>query len=179
MWPTARWNRSASDDNCDKREVQTLLTCNHQTPESQAHSKLYSSERNFLLHDQGQHASCSKLTRKKLAVEQNSLIIGFYYTSMPLTQLPTLIPFCRQRNTERQNIIKCTTGRAIAQAVIRRLFTAVARIRAQGESMWDLWWTKRHSDSSSPGPSVFSRQYHSTAAPYSPMFHLGDGQWVH
>jgi hypothetical protein len=36
------------------------------------------------------------------------------------------------------------SGRAMAQAVSRRLPTAEARVRSQGQSMWDLWWTKWH-----------------------------------
>jgi hypothetical protein len=31
--------------------------------------------------------------------------------------------------------------------------------------MWDLWWTKWHSDRLSPSTSVFPYQFHSTGAP--------------
>jgi hypothetical protein len=47
-------------------------------------------------------------------------------------------------------IPKSATGRAMAQVVSRRPLTAEARVRYQGQSMWDLWWTKWHWDSFFP-----------------------------
>jgi hypothetical protein len=51
-------------------------------------------------------------------------------------------------------------GRAIAQAVSRRLSTAAACVR--GQVMWDLWWTKWHWGSFSPSTSVSPANHHST-----------------
>jgi hypothetical protein len=64
--------------------------------------------------------------------------------------------------------------RAIAQAVSRRFLIAEAWVRAQaspsgvcGGSTWTGF---------SPSPSAFPCTHHSTAAPYSLICHLGDGQ---
>jgi hypothetical protein len=54
-------------------------------------------------------------------------------------------------------------GRAIAQAVSRRLPTAAARVRARVRSSeWDLWWTKWRWGRFSPSPSVSPANLHST-----------------
>jgi hypothetical protein len=56
-------------------------------------------------------------------------------------------------------------GRAIAQAISRRLPTAAARLRAQVRSygtIWDLWWTKWHWGRFSPSTSVSHANSHST-----------------
>jgi hypothetical protein len=49
------------------------------------------------------------------------------------------------------------------------------RVRFQGSpcGICGKWYWDRFSTS----PSVFPCQYHSTAAPYSLMCHLEDGQW--
>jgi hypothetical protein len=52
-------------------------------------------------------------------------------------------------------------GRTIAQAVSRRLPTAVARFRSR-VVMWDLWWTKWHWDRFTPSTSVSPAKSHST-----------------
>jgi hypothetical protein len=49
-------------------------------------------------------------------------------------------------------MINTPKGRAIAQAVSRRLPTAAARVRSK--VMWDLWWTKWHWGRFSPSTSV-------------------------
>jgi hypothetical protein len=41
-------------------------------------------------------------------------------------------------------LVKTYNGRAMAQAVCRQPLTAEVRVRLQGQSMWDLWWTKWH-----------------------------------
>jgi hypothetical protein len=58
-------------------------------------------------------------------------------------------------------------GRTIAQAVSCRLLTTETRIRSQ--VMWD--WDTVFSESFG-----FPRQYHSSAASYLLVRHLGDGQ---
>jgi hypothetical protein len=60
-------------------------------------------------------------------------------------------------------------GSAIAQVVSHQLFTLEAgfapRAVHMGFQVDKVLW--------------FSHQYHSTVAPYSLMYHLGDGLWVH
>jgi hypothetical protein len=41
---------------------------------------------------------------------------------------------------------RSVSGRAVAQAVSRRLPTASARVQAPSQVMWDLWRTERHWD---------------------------------
>jgi hypothetical protein len=56
-------------------------------------------------------------------------------------------------------------GRAVAEAGIRWLSTAAARVRSLGSGKWDLWWTKwrrgRFSQitSVSPGKTVYSTNF--------------------
>jgi hypothetical protein len=56
------------------------------------------------------------------------------------------------RNLPDTSYITTILGRAVAQAVRRRLPTAAARVRAQ--VMWDLWWTKWHWGRFSPSISL-------------------------
>jgi hypothetical protein len=51
---------------------------------------------------------------------------------------------------------------AIAQAVSRWLPTVTARVRARGQVMWDLWWTKWHRGTFSPSTSISPANLHST-----------------
>jgi hypothetical protein len=64
----------------------------------------------------------------------------------------------------------------IAQAVIHRLLTAEARLRAQVGPRGVSGGQNDTGIGFSPSPSVFPCQYHSTAALYSLMCRLGGGQ---
>jgi hypothetical protein len=68
----------------------------------------------------------------------------------------------------------------IRRAVLfcRRLLTTEARVRAQVTSRRICGGQNGTGTGSSPSPSVFPCQYHSTAAPYSLMYHLGAEQWT-
>jgi hypothetical protein len=52
-------------------------------------------------------------------------------------------------------------GRGVAQAVSRRLPSAMARVRVRAD-MWGLWWTKRHWGRFSPSTSASLANHHST-----------------
>jgi hypothetical protein len=67
-------------------------------------------------------------------------------------------------------------GRAIAQAVSRRVPTTEARPRAQVSPCKICCGQSGTGTGFSPSPSVYTCQYHSIAAPYSLMYHLGAGQ---
>jgi hypothetical protein len=58
-------------------------------------------------------------------------------------------------------------GRAVDQAVSRRLPTAAARVPSQ--VMWDLWWTKWYWGRFSPSASVSPANHHS--AKYSMLIY--------
>jgi hypothetical protein len=47
-----------------------------------------------------------------------------------------------------------------------------------GQSMWDLWWTKRTLNRFFSESSISPCKYHHTAAPYSLMYHMEAGQWA-
>jgi hypothetical protein len=66
-------------------------------------------------------------------------------------------------------------GRAVAQAVSRRFHTAEARLRYQVSPCGICGGQSGTGSGFRSSPSVFPCQYHSTAAPYSLMYHLGDG----
>jgi hypothetical protein len=65
-------------------------------------------------------------------------------------------------------------GRAIAQAVSRRLPTAVVRVGAQ--MRWDLWWTKWFWDKFSPSTSVSPANSNSTDCSTFIIYHPGLAQ---
>jgi hypothetical protein len=76
-------------------------------------------------------------------------------------------------------VVSCSTvevGYAIAQAVTRRLLTAETRISAQVSPCGICGWQSGTGTGFSPSPSDFPCQYRYTAAPYSLIYHLGDGQ---
>jgi hypothetical protein len=70
-------------------------------------------------------------------------------------------------------------GRAIAQVVNRWLFTSAGRASAQVSPVGFVVDKVALGQVFLKSPSVFPCQYHSTAAPYSLMYHLGDGQRTH
>jgi hypothetical protein len=74
--------------------------------------------------------------------------------------------------------VELTRGHVIAQAVSRRLLTSEARVRYQGSPCEICDEQSGTGTGFSPSPSVFPCQHHSTAAPYSLMYHLGNGQRV-
>jgi hypothetical protein len=78
-------------------------------------------------------------------------------------------------------IFKHKRGRAVAQAVSRRLLIAERRPGFAPRAVYVGYEMDKVSDTEkgSPSPSVFPCQYHSTAAPYSLMYRLVDGQWVY
>jgi hypothetical protein len=69
-------------------------------------------------------------------------------------------------------------GRVIARAVSRRLLTSKAWVRTQGSQCGICGGRSGTGTGFSPNPSVLTCQYNSTAAPYSLMYHLRDGQWA-
>jgi hypothetical protein len=71
-----------------------------------------------------------------------------------------------------------TSDRIIAQVVSRQLLLAEVRIRSQ-DSPCGICGAQCHCDRFLSESFGFPRQYHSIAAPYSLMYHLGDGQWAH
>jgi hypothetical protein len=71
------------------------------------------------------------------------------------------------RQTEAINMSRrAVKGRAIAQAVSRRLPTAAARVRSQ--VMWDLWWTKWHWGTSVSPANSYSTDYSTLIFIYHP-----------
>lgn len=64
------------------------------------------------------------------------------------------------------------------KAVRRRLLTADARFRLQGSPCGICGGRSGIGTGSSSSPSVFRCQHHSTAALYSLLYHVGDGQWA-
>jgi hypothetical protein len=78
----------------------------------------------------------------------------------------------RLRRSLRRHALTNFLGRAIAQVARRRLLTAEARVHGIYVGQSDT------GTGSSPSPSVFPCQYHSTVSPYSLIYHLGGGQWT-
>jgi hypothetical protein len=69
-------------------------------------------------------------------------------------------------------------GRDISQAVSRRLLTAKARVCFQGSPYGICGGQSDIETGFYPSLLVSPCQYHLTAAPYSLICHLGDGQWA-
>jgi hypothetical protein len=67
---------------------------------------------------------------------------------------------CTRKSRDSKLRIVKVKGRAVAQAVSRRLPTATVRVRVRA-GVWCLWWTKRHWGRFSPSTSV-SPANHST-----------------
>jgi hypothetical protein len=68
-----------------------------------------------------------------------------------------------------------TRGLAIAQAVSRRILTAEPRVRSQVNTCGICGGQSGTGTGFSPSPSVFPCRYHSTATPYSLIYHPGHG----
>jgi hypothetical protein len=71
-----------------------------------------------------------------------------------------------------------TLTTALAVPVSRWNLTAEARVSAQVSPCGIYDGQSGTGAGFSLSPSVFPIQYNSTAAPYSLMYHLGDGQWA-
>jgi hypothetical protein len=79
------------------------------------------------------------------------------------------------------NVASCNAQEAfylIAQVVSRRVLTAEARVRVHVSQCEICGRQSGTGTGCYLSPSLFPCQYHSTAAPYSPMYHLGAGQSV-
>jgi hypothetical protein len=93
-----------------------------------------------------------------------------------------MIPFNNQRprpskeNERKVSPMFCPVwGRAIAQAVSRQLLTAEARVCSQDSPCGNCGGQSGTGIGFFPSALVFPYQYHSTDAPNSLMYHLGDG----
>jgi hypothetical protein len=129
---------------------------------------------------------CLHICENPLTLLISALKMGAAYTSETQALLPTSQPCKDSRGLTstvhyRESLnslitlisltfVTITEGRAIAQAVSRRLPIAAARVRAQ-VSLWDLWWTKWHWGRFSPSNSVSPANCHSTDCSTFMIYH--------
>jgi hypothetical protein len=84
-----------------------------------------------------------------------------------------------EKEASRRKIYRKLLGCTIAQASTRWLLTSESRVRSQGVPCEICGGQNGTQTCLSPSSSVHPCQYHSTAAPYSLMYHLGVGQRVY
>jgi hypothetical protein len=133
-------------------------------------------------YSEGVVGSCMVLTPQHMLLrteEKHEIFQSGLLVPQPRFEPHTSRIHARSINLELTSSVKRPGGPCLTQVVSYRLPTAAARVRAQFQVTWDLWWTKWHWGRFSSSTSVSPSNSHSTdCSTFIIIYHPGLVQYT-